>query len=1332
MTTFSRCQLVVAALLISTTLLRGQGQISDNAMAQIAAMEQEKAGRSPVERKLDSQFVFQLKQNRNQAIAAGVTRLKPDIQFEPDGRVLVDIDAAVTTNLLAQMQQSGATITGSFPRFHSLRALVSINQLETLAGLAEVKSVKRAARAHFNTGSVDSEGDTTHRAAFARNNFGISGQGVKVGVLSDSIDYLASSQSTGDLGDVTVLPGQAGSGAGEGTAMLEIVHDLAPGAQLYFATATYGEAGFAQNILNLRSNGCNVIIDDAYYFDESPFQDGVIAQAVNSVTADGALYFSAAGNDGNFQDGTSSTWEGDFVDSGQPLPPALRSSGYGGKVHSFGVTNYDTVVSGGQGVDLFWADPLGASTNDYDLFLLDATGSYIVAVSDNPQTGTQDPYERINFTPSSGCRIVIVKSSGASRFLHLVTSRGKLSASTGGATRGHSAATNAFSVAAVDAHDSFPGPFTGGGADPVELFSSDGPRRVFFDSSGSAITPGNFSSTGGALRQKPDIAAADGVMTTVPVEFQPFYGTSAAAPHAGAIAALLLSYDPALTPAQIRAALTSTALDIEGPGFDSVSGAGIVMAEQALESLPPKPVIVPGNAALVNESCPNGVIDPGETVTVSLSLANVGVAATSNLVATLLETGGVTHASAPETYGALPAHGGNGIELFTFIATGVCGGTNIVTLQLQDGAMNLGTVSFAFQTGLPRIPLSENFDSVTPPALPPGWSTSSSGAGLPWLTTNGMSNAGTNLVSGANSVFIADPGTNCDQGLISPVFHIYSASAQLSFVQYQFMAYGYSGGILELSTNGAPFLDFLAAGGSFLTNGYNGNIYSGYSNVLGDGAAVWTGYNGVITTVANLPASAAGQDVRLRWRFATGSYSYGSPYGWYVDSVQVTDAYGCCTPTADTVVMAFTGAPNPVVLNGMLTYTINAVNTGPGTATNVSVTDVLPPGFSMQSETFSEGVYPGPGLNGGGSINFNIGTLPGGNTATIVISGTAGVVGLMTNRVTISRADGGAIANSNATLVTSVILPLLAINDVSVTEDGSNAIFNVSLSPALAATASVNFAASNLTAFAGTNYVATNGTLMFAPGVTNQTITVRVIDDLTDDPDLTFAVNLSNPTNAVVSQPQGIGTIINVDPLPYFSVSDATVVTPNSGTTNAVFTFSLSQLSGYSVSLYYSTGDGSAIGYSNGSDIYLDYLPTNNYLTFAPGQTNLSVSVLVTSHISAKPSQSFSMNTSSVSYAKILRGTGTGTIITALPGQLDHFSWGAISSPQSNGIPFTATVYARDFFDGPATNFSGAAALTAFSVNSYRTNTFLGSQSANGYSYGGPLTWGAPLRLKRT
>jgi hypothetical protein len=554
--------------------------LSQSAINEIGALLDEKLSRTPAQQKMDSQLVHALKKNRGEAFAPGAPNVQVDVKFEADGRVLVDIDATVTPELLALIQAGGGQVINSFAQFRAVRALVTLTQLETLAGSTNVSYIRRASQAHTN--KTDSEGDTTHRAIDARNTFGASGSGVTVGVLSDSVDYYTNLVAAGDLPMINVLPGQSGLGqnrTGEGTAILEIVHDLAPGSSLYFATADPSEAQFAYNILNLWTNGCNIIDDDVIYFDEPPFQDGIIAQAVNTVTANGVLYFSSAGNAGNFDDGSSGVWEGDFVDggaAGSPIPEM-------GRLHSFGSATYDRAVNGSQtnGMDMWWSDPLGGSDNDYDLFVLDPTGASVVSSSTGFQNGTQDPHESAGGI-TNGCRIVIVKFSGAARFLRIALNGGELSIATSGSTFGHCAATNAFAVAAIDQHTAYPNPFTGGAANPFETFSSDGLRHVFFYPDGTAITPGNFSSTGGAIRQKPDIAAADGVSTDVP-GFQPFYGTSAAGPHAAAIAALLWSYAPTLTPAEIRTVLTGTALDVNPSGVDRDTGYGIVMAYQALD-----------------------------------------------------------------------------------------------------------------------------------------------------------------------------------------------------------------------------------------------------------------------------------------------------------------------------------------------------------------------------------------------------------------------------------------------------------------------------------------------------------------------------------------------------------------------------------------------------------------------------------------------------------------------------------------------------------------------------------------------------------------------------
>ena len=681
--------------------------LSDEARRQIRTLQDEKESRTPVQRKMDSQLIYAVKQGRAlrhltsgaewQAIAVNVPLLKHGAKIQADGRVLVDLKANVTEQLLQNIRDAGGEIVSSHPQFHAVRALVPLAQIEILAASPDVNFIRPADECETRTGSVDSEGDATHAAATARTSFGVTGSGIKVGVLSDSVDGLATSQASGDLGSVTILAGQGGSGTGEGTALLEIIHDLAPGAPLYFATAYGGQSTFAQNILNLRAAGCDILVDDVGYFNESPFQDGVIAQAVNTITTGGALYFSAAGNSGNQRDGTSGTWEGDFADGGAISPPITDA---GGRIHNFGGATYNSVLGGGSNyrVDLYWADPLGGSTNDYDVYVLDSTGTSVLRSSTTWQNGSQDPYESIG-TLNVGERIVIVQSSGTNRFLHLNTGRGRLAISTAGNTHGHDCATNACSVAATSALNSYPGVFTGGLANPVETFSSDGPRRVFYQADGTAITPGNYSSTGGAVRQKPDLTAADGVKTSL-AAFNPFYGTSAAAPHAAAIAALLKSKNNTLPPAQIRTALTNTALDIENAGYDRTSGAGIVMALGAMQFISALPALSVASTALTAEGClpANGVIDPGEVVTVNFALTNAG-SSTANLVATLLATDGVTSPSAPQSYGVLGAAGGVVVRPFTFTATGTCGGICTAVLQLQDGSTSYGTLSNSFRLG---------------------------------------------------------------------------------------------------------------------------------------------------------------------------------------------------------------------------------------------------------------------------------------------------------------------------------------------------------------------------------------------------------------------------------------------------------------------------------------------------------------------------------------------------------------------------------------------------------------------------------------------------------
>ncbi|HVM62209.1 MAG TPA: DNA/RNA non-specific endonuclease [Verrucomicrobiae bacterium] len=318
----------------------------------------------------------------------------------------------------------------------------------------------------------------------------------------------------------------------------------------------------------------------------------------------------------------------------------------------------------------------------------------------------------------------------------------------------------------------------------------------------------------------------------------------------------------------------------DGIGFTNVTnGAGNSVLPVSLYVAALAPVLQPSGAALVAEGCSptNGVIDPGETVTVAFSLVNVGNGATENLVATLLAANGVTSPTDPQTYGAIAA-GGSASQQFTFTASGNCGGYIQATLQLQDGTNNLGTVLYTLPLGVSTNSFVENFDGVTAPVLPSGWATSASGAQSNWITSATLAD------TAPNAAFSPDPTNAGLNELDSPVFAVNSSAAQLSFRHSYSLtanltnnALGYDGGVLEIRIGSGSYTDILAAGGSFVSGDYNRTLSTSYANPLA-GRAVWSGSSAAYTTtVVNLPATASGQNVQLRWLCATGNLPPVSP-----------------------------------------------------------------------------------------------------------------------------------------------------------------------------------------------------------------------------------------------------------------------------------------------------------------------------------------------------------------------------------------------------------------------------------------------------------------------
>ena len=596
-------------LLSTGAMVAAPQGITPGALAEIRALEQEKAGRTPIQQKLDSSLIYARKKLLTGATSPAAPHLQTGVTMQTGDRVLVDITATVSGDLLTFIENNGGQVINNFPQYNAIRALIPLRDIESLAARSDVRFVERAREPETSactyTGA-NFEGDICHRACDARDTYGVDGTGVKVGVLSGSDQYLATAQSNGTLGAVITLPGQSGvpdpnPHPGEGTAMMEIVYRLAPGAQLYFATGGPSPSQMAENILALAAAGCNIIVDDVTYATESPFQDGQpIAQAVHDVSDQGVLFFSSAGNFGNKDTGSSGTWDGDFSDGGAVGFP-FTVTNFNGKVETVGRllnfgggTNYNTILDSTTTFDLFWTDPLGASTNDYDLFVVGPGG--VVGAGTTTQNGTQDPYEVVGGNFIAGYQVVIVKYSGENRFLQLESGHQPqfagdvaLAITTAGRVKGHNCATaqNAFCVAATSVANTetlfgIPFAFAGGAEDPVEPYSDDGPRRLYFYPNGIPTTPGDFSSTGGFVFQKPDITAGDHVYGSAVPGFSPFQGTSAAAPEAAGIAALVLSKNLAQTPLEIRTALQATALDIMTNGVDRNAGYGILMAYPAV------------------------------------------------------------------------------------------------------------------------------------------------------------------------------------------------------------------------------------------------------------------------------------------------------------------------------------------------------------------------------------------------------------------------------------------------------------------------------------------------------------------------------------------------------------------------------------------------------------------------------------------------------------------------------------------------------------------------------------------------------------------------------
>ena len=275
-----------------------------------------------------------------------------------------------------------------------------------------------------------------------------------------------------------------------------------------------------------------------------------------------------------------------------------------------------------------------------------------------------------------------------------------------------------------------------------------------------------------------------------------------------------------------------------------------------------------------------------------------------------------------------------------------------------------------------------------------------------------------------------------------------------------------------------------------------------------------------------------------------------------------------------------------------------------------------------------------------GPLNFAVGETT--KTVTVLVNGDLLDEIDETFTVNLSNAVGATIADGLGlgTITDNDPLPALSVNDVTVTEGDSGTVaaaFTVSLSVPSGRSVTVGYATANGSAIAPADFIAGTGTLTFAAGQTTQQAVVLVNGDLLDEVTESFFLNLSGPTNATLSDAQAVGTIIDDDGLPSLSVNDVTVTEGQSGTVNANFTVTLSASSGQTVSVGYSTADGTATAGA-------DYNAGGGNLIFSPGVTTRTLTVQVTSDTLDELDETFFANLADPNNAEIADGQGVGTI----------------------------------------------------------------------------------------
>ena len=542
----------------------------------------------------------------------------PDLIKSADGtQFLVKMTAkGDIENLVGSVENLGYKVEakGKF----ALDVWVPIGQINDLALLPNL-AYAQANFAPMHNALVQGQGDAAMKSNLARSTYSVNGAGVKIGVMSDSYDALGGAAAgvlAGELPGtgnpfgfttpVEVLLDAIGT-SDEGRAMCEIVHEVAPGAALAVHTAWLGQQSFADGIRALAGAGCKVIVDDVFYFAEPYFQDGVIAQAVDQVKASGVAFFSAAGNQ------RWSSYENAYLpavsDVGGVFSSPINLHNFGtaaAPIYRLDVTQTSRTTYGFQ-----WDSPFKSvsggtgTTSDLDIHVFitnlsnpTGLGTYLgSASSDNFLSG--DPVEVFAINGSGGLSFLVekfdgpnpgrLKMIGFNANLGFPTSMDNVVGTRTGTVVGHANAAGAMATGAVYYQNT---PAFGVALPVAETFSSVGSTNLLIKTDGT-----RFASP--QVRQKPEFSAPDGANNSFFSRDRDsdgipnFSGTSAAAPHAAGLGALMMNLrnnqNQPISVDNIKTILQITAIDMDDSrtptfdvGFDNRTGFGLIQGDVAL------------------------------------------------------------------------------------------------------------------------------------------------------------------------------------------------------------------------------------------------------------------------------------------------------------------------------------------------------------------------------------------------------------------------------------------------------------------------------------------------------------------------------------------------------------------------------------------------------------------------------------------------------------------------------------------------------------------------------------------------------------------------------